>query len=81
MMLGPLTVSQISFLQHNQPEDPPVEDTEGGSEDQEIHEEWEDALPGLETAPRNWGGTSGEPTSRTPRLGGAPRRGVFRERP
>ena len=55
-MLGPLTVSQISFLQHNQPEDPPVEDTEGGSEDQEVHEEWEDALPGLETAPRNWEG-------------------------
>ena len=38
------------FFQHNLPEGPPVEDTEGGSGDQEIQEEWVDALPELDTS-------------------------------
>ena len=47
---GPLTISEVCFFQHNLPKDPPVEDIEGGSGDQEIQEEWVDALPELDTS-------------------------------
>ena len=65
MMLGPLTFSYLFFsplFQQNLPEDPPVqyaEDTEGGGEDQEIQEEWEDALPELDSNPQDLGGNQG----------------------
>ena len=50
MSKSPWQSHKICFFQHSQPEGPPVEDIEGGSGDQEIQEEWVDALPELDTS-------------------------------